>query len=227
MRQKNKKKNKERMKNVCCREIKNRKWFLFFLQLNKSCGILFPFVFKLKIYFVFISIFFLSLCSPCKISNNKKVIFSLSSRNLQHSNRAKTPTSTSTGVGSNTTWQLCYVTERILAAILPIKDTHHHQATKINDLFSYDENGNRRGDDKYESDLVHMLEQKHGKNYRLFDLESCIPTISLEKLCELCKHIETWLAGGQNKIVVLQDRLASKFIIYFHSILSFFFEKIE
>lgn len=117
---------------------------------------------------------------------------------LQH-NRAKTPTRNN---------QLCYVTERILAAILPEKEN----PSKTNDLFSYDENGNKRGD-KYESDLLQMLEQKHGKNYRLFDLDSCIPTISLEKLCELCKHIESWLNSGQNKIVVLQDRFVNIFII--------------
>ncbi|CRK92081.1 CLUMA_CG005661, isoform B [Clunio marinus] len=111
-------------------------------------------------------------------------------RNELH-NRPKTPTKN----------QLCYVTERILAAVLPTKDT----SAKINDLFLYDENGNRRGD-KHETDLLQMLEQKHGKNFRLFDLESCIPTISLEKLCELCKHIESWLNSGHNKIVVLQDR---------------------
>jgi hypothetical protein len=93
---------------------------------------------------------------------------------------------------------LCYVTERILAAVLPAK-------VRIDSLFAYDENGNRRSD-KFESDLVLMLEQKHGKNFRLFDLESCLATISLEKLCELCKHIESWLSSGHNKIVVLQDR---------------------
>lgn len=115
----------------------------------------------------------------------------------QQHNRAKTPTRN----------QLCYVTERILAAILPAKEN----VSKINDLFSpglYDENGNRRAD-RHETDLLNMLEQKHGKNFRLFDLESCIPSISLEKLCELCKHIESWLSSGHNKIVVLQDRLAS------------------
>lgn len=95
-----------------------------------------------------------------------------------------------------------YVTERIIAAVLPPKEN----LSKINDLFVND--GNRR--DKHESDLLQMLEQKHGNNFRLFDLESCIPQISLEKLCELCKHIESWLASGHNKIVVLQDRLASQ-----------------
>jgi NADH:ubiquinone oxidoreductase subunit F (NADH-binding) len=89
-----------------------------------------------------------------------------------------------------------------LAAILPAREN----PSKVNDLFSLDENGNCRRGDKYETDLVQMLEQKHGKNYRLFDLESCIPTISLEKLCELCKHIEAWLNGGHSKIVILQDR---------------------
>lgn len=117
--------------------------------------------------------------------------------------RSKTPTSISPN-----TWQLCYVTERILAAILPAKESHLNQQ-RIDDLFSAsytDENGNHRRGDKYETDLLHMLEQKHGKNFRLFDLESCMQTLSLEKLCELCKHIETWLNSGLNKIVVLQDR---------------------
>jgi hypothetical protein len=93
------------------------------------------------------------------------------------------------------------VTERILAAILPAKENQ----SRINDLFAYDENGNKKSD-KYESDLLQMLEQKHGKNYRLFDLDSCLANISLEKLCELCKHIESWLNSGTNRIVVLQDR---------------------
>lgn len=90
--------------------------------------------------------------------------------------------------------------------MLPAKES---QTKIVDDLFLYDENGNKRKGDKFETDLVQMLEQKHGKNFRLFDLESCIPTISLEKLCELCKHIEAWLSGGQHKIVVLQDRLVS------------------
>lgn len=47
-----------------------------------------------------------------------------------------------------------------------------------------------------------MIEQ----NYRLFDLESCIATITLEKLCELCKRIDSWLGNGREKVVVLQDR---------------------
>jgi hypothetical protein len=104
-----------------------------------------------------------------------------------------------------------------LAAILPRKEAQRTTLTKIDDLFMYDENGNRRGGDKYETDLIHMLEQKHGKNYRLFDLESCLSTISLEKLCELCKHIESWLNSGQNRIVVLQDRLV------FHTFAIFFY----
>lgn len=98
--------------------------------------------------------------------------------------------------------KISYVTERIIAAVLPAKEN----LSKIDDLFVND--GSRR--DKHESDLLQMLEQKHGNNFRLFDLESCIPQISLEKLCELCKHIESWLASGHNKIVVLQDRLASQ-----------------
>lgn len=62
------------------------------------------------------------------------------------------------------------------------------------------------GGDPYERELLQMLEQKHGRNYKLFDLESCMATITLEKLCELCKHIDAWLGSGREKVVVLQDR---------------------
>lgn len=68
-----------------------------------------------------------------------------------------------------------------------------------------DENGNPIYD-KDEFELLQMLEQKHGKNFRLFDLESCLASITLEKLCELCKHIESWLGVDNKKVVVLQDR---------------------
>ncbi|XP_058812908.1 uncharacterized protein LOC131677221 isoform X2 [Topomyia yanbarensis] len=95
--------------------------------------------------------------------------------------------------GSNeSALRLSYVTERILASILP--------ARRIR-------NGGSPGFvDEHERELIEMLEQKHEKNYRIFDLESCIASISLEKLCELCKHIDSWLGSGKEKIVVLQDR---------------------
>ncbi|XP_055683300.1 uncharacterized protein LOC129790094 isoform X13 [Lutzomyia longipalpis] len=95
------------------------------------------------------------------------------------------------------TLRLYYVTERILASVLPPRTSsvdHHvrpHSGTE---------------EDEYERELITMLEQKHNKNYQMFDLESCIATISLEKLCELCKHIDAWLGGGREKVVVLQDR---------------------
>lgn len=44
------------------------------------------------------------------------------------------------------------------------------------------------------------------QNYKLFDLESCISTITLEKLCELCKHMDSWLGSGRERVVILQDR---------------------
>lgn len=46
----------------------------------------------------------------------------------------------------------------------------------------------------------------NSQNYKMFDLESCISTITLEKLCELCKHIDSWLGSAREKVVVLQDR---------------------
>ncbi|XP_055913644.1 tensin-1 isoform X9 [Eupeodes corollae] len=83
-----------------------------------------------------------------------------------------------------------YVTERILAYILPSAQNGNH----------FDAN------DQYEKEVIPMLEQKHGQNYKLFNLETCISVITLERICELCKHIDKWLGSGQEKVVVLQDR---------------------
>ncbi|XP_055526398.1 uncharacterized protein LOC129719063 isoform X2 [Wyeomyia smithii] len=91
--------------------------------------------------------------------------------------------------------RLSYVTERVLASILPARRARNGTTT-----------GSPGFVDEHERELIEMLEQKHEKNYRIFDLESCIASISLEKLCELCKHIDSWLGSGKEKIVVLQDR---------------------
>lgn len=162
---------------------------------------------------------------------------------------------------------LNYVTERILASVLPHRVQSQQQPKRDNELAA---DGPHIGDapqldespqDIYEQELISMLEQKHGKvntkrqsinrllllfclgesesyfqfwlfcalpesfdifnlidscvcslcafsfqNYKLFDLESCISTITLEKLCELCKHMDCWLGSGREKVVILQDR---------------------
>uniref|UniRef100_A0A336KV22 CSON000681 protein n=1 Tax=Culicoides sonorensis TaxID=179676 RepID=A0A336KV22_CULSO len=108
--------------------------------------------------------------------------------------------------------RLHYITERILASVLPGR-THaevvqRRQQQQNNGHCS--DRGTTTGDefeDEYERELILMLEQKHGKNYRVFDLESCLAVITLEKLCELCKHIDSWLGSGRERVVVLQDRI--------------------
>jgi hypothetical protein len=84
------------------------------------------------------------------------------------------------------TWQLHYITERILSAIFPIVNQN--------------ENGNN------EDKLLEMFNQKYGKCHRIFDLESCFSKVTLEKLCELCKQINLWLEISEKNVVVLQDR---------------------
>lgn len=158
---------------------------------------------------------------------------------------------------------LNYVTERILASVLPtrIQNQRHKRDNEFNDGQHGDASEiDESPQDIYEQELISMLEQKHGKvnkrnflmvlhrnqsidgnlwptarpvlffflrcfcllvlilnnwlhtfvfsfqNYKLFDLESCISTITLEKLCELCKHMDAWLGSGREKVVILQDR---------------------
>lgn len=98
-----------------------------------------------------------------------------------------------------------------MASVLPGRT--HAEVTQRRFSKQQNGHGSDRGtttgdefEDEYERELIMMLEQKHGKNYRVFDLESCLAVITLEKLCELCKHIDSWLGSGRERVVVLQDR---------------------
>ncbi|XP_035896408.1 tensin-1 isoform X9 [Anopheles stephensi] len=95
--------------------------------------------------------------------------------------------------------RLNYVTERILASTLPARRLQNGSSSP------HASNGSLPADE-HERELISMLEQKHKQNYRILDLESRLVNITLEKLCELCKYIDSWLGSGKEKIVVLQDR---------------------
>ncbi|EGK97514.1 AGAP001678-PB [Anopheles gambiae str. PEST] len=94
---------------------------------------------------------------------------------------------------------LNYVTERILASTLPARRLQNGSSSP------HAPNGTPPVDE-HERELINMLEQKHKQNYRILDLEARLVNITLEKLCELCKYIDSWLGSGKEKIVVLQDR---------------------
>lgn len=107
------------------------------------------------------------------------------------------------------TLRLHYITERILASVLPARnasETRQRQRRQNGHSSDGQSTVTEDFEDEHERELISMLEQKHGKSYRVFDLESCLATITLEKLCELCKHIDAWLGSGHEKVVVLQDR---------------------
>uniref|UniRef100_A0A6E8WDV4 Tensin n=1 Tax=Anopheles coluzzii TaxID=1518534 RepID=A0A6E8WDV4_ANOCL len=95
--------------------------------------------------------------------------------------------------------RLNYVTERILASTLPARRLQNGSSSP------HAPNGTPPVDE-HERELINMLEQKHKQNYRILDLEARLVNITLEKLCELCKYIDSWLGSGKEKIVVLQDR---------------------
>uniref|UniRef100_A0A182MSG0 C2 tensin-type domain-containing protein n=1 Tax=Anopheles culicifacies TaxID=139723 RepID=A0A182MSG0_9DIPT len=95
--------------------------------------------------------------------------------------------------------RLNYVAERILASTLPARQLQNGSSSPNA------ANGTPPADE-HERELINMLEQKYKQNYRILDLESRLVNITLEKLCELCKYIDSWLGSGKEKIVVLQDR---------------------
>ncbi|KAJ8983801.1 hypothetical protein NQ317_008119 [Molorchus minor] len=100
---------------------------------------------------------------------------------------------------------LSYVTERIISVSFPSSTTQH----------SY-----RQG----QQQAAHMLRNKHGDNYMVFNLSEpkralrnehkhvkevgWAPNLAppLEKLCSVCKEIDSWLSGDQHRIAVLHAR---------------------
>ncbi|CAG9814924.1 unnamed protein product [Phaedon cochleariae] len=100
---------------------------------------------------------------------------------------------------------LSYVTERIISLWFPSNTNSH----------AY-----RQG----QQQAAHMLRNKHGDNYMVFNLSEpkralrsehkhvkevgWSPTLAppLERLCSVCKEIESWLSGDQHRIAVLHAR---------------------
>ncbi|XP_063903479.1 tensin-1 isoform X8 [Zophobas morio] len=106
---------------------------------------------------------------------------------------------------SSSGMDLSYVTERIISVWFPSSTNSH----------SY-----RQG----QRQAAHMLTSKHGDNYMVFNLtepkralrnehkhvkevgwaQNLAPP--LEKLCSVCKEIDSWLSGDQHRIAVLHAR---------------------
>ncbi|CAG9858791.1 unnamed protein product, partial [Phyllotreta striolata] len=100
---------------------------------------------------------------------------------------------------------LSYVTERIISMWFPASATPH----------SYRQGQQQAG---------HMLRNKHGDNYMIFNLSEPKRSIRnehkfvkevgwapglappLERLCSICKEIDSWLSGDQHRIAVLHAR---------------------
>ncbi|XP_076270868.1 focal adhesion protein tensin isoform X7 [Rhynchophorus ferrugineus] len=103
------------------------------------------------------------------------------------------------------TMDLSYVTERIISMWFPSSTTSH----------SY-----RQG----QRQAAHMLRNKHGDNYMVFNLSEpkralrnehkfvkevgWTPNLAppLERLCSVCKDIDSWLSKDQHRIAVLHSR---------------------
>ncbi|XP_056635670.1 tensin-1 isoform X11 [Diorhabda sublineata] len=107
--------------------------------------------------------------------------------------------------GGASTMDLGYVTERIISMWFPSTATSR----------SY-----RQG----QQQVAHMLKNKHGDNYMVFNLSEpkrslrnehknvkevgWAPNLAppLEKLCSMCKEIDSWLSGDKHRIAVLHSR---------------------
>ncbi|CAH1104712.1 unnamed protein product [Psylliodes chrysocephalus] len=115
------------------------------------------------------------------------------------------PRSSRGGNPTSSGMDLSYVTERIISMWFPSSATPH----------SYRQGQQQAG---------HMLRNKHGDNYMVFNLSEPKRSLRnehkhvkevgwaaslappLERLCSICKEIDSWLSGDQHRIAVLHAR---------------------
>uniref|UniRef100_A0A3Q1IPU1 Tensin 1 n=1 Tax=Anabas testudineus TaxID=64144 RepID=A0A3Q1IPU1_ANATE len=100
---------------------------------------------------------------------------------------------------------LVYITERIISVSFPACAEEHSYATNLKEVTS-------------------MLRSKHGENYLMLNLSEWRSDLSklnhkvlefgwpdhhapaLDKICSMCKAIDTWLNGEQHNVVVLHNK---------------------
>uniref|UniRef100_A0A669PGS8 Tensin 1 n=1 Tax=Phasianus colchicus TaxID=9054 RepID=A0A669PGS8_PHACC len=110
---------------------------------------------------------------------------------------------------------LVYITERIIAVSYP--STAEEQSFRSN-----------------LREVAHMLKSKHGDNYVLFNLSERrhdisklhpkvldfgwpdLHTPALEKICSICKAMDTWLNAAAHNVVVLHNKIGLFVAAYMH-----------
>ncbi|XP_048808400.1 tensin-1 isoform X9 [Lagopus muta] len=143
--------------------------------------------------------------TPCSPAVNYELDAMRSPRGGQAHRKTARSMSVTAAMESSCELDLVYITERIIAVSYP--STAEEQSFRSN-----------------LREVAHMLKSKHGDNYVLFNLSERrhdisklhpkvldfgwpdLHTPALEKICSICKAMDTWLNAAAHNVVVLHNK---------------------
>ncbi|XP_072731412.1 tensin-1 isoform X7 [Ciconia boyciana] len=143
--------------------------------------------------------------TPCSPAVNYELDATKSPRSGQSRRKTSRSMSLTAAMESSCELDLVYITERIIAVSYPSTAEEQSFCSNLREV-------------------AHMLKSKHGDNYVLFNLSERrhdvsklhpkvldfgwpdLHTPALEKICSICKAMDTWLNAAPHNVVVLHNK---------------------
>ncbi|XP_049657044.1 tensin-1 isoform X5 [Accipiter gentilis] len=143
--------------------------------------------------------------TPCSPAVNYEPDAAKSPRSGQSRRKTSRSMSLTSAMESSCELDLVYITERIIAVSYPSTAEEQSFCSNLREV-------------------AHMLKSKHGNNYVLFNLSERrhdisklhpkvldfgwpdLHTPALEKICSICKAMDTWLNAAAHNVVVLHNK---------------------
>ncbi|XP_037997850.1 tensin-1 isoform X12 [Motacilla alba alba] len=143
--------------------------------------------------------------TPCSPTVNYELDATKSPRSGQSRCKTSRSMSLTAATESSCELDLVYITERIIAVSYPSAAEEQSYSSNLREV-------------------AHMLKSKHGNNYVLFNLSERrrdvnklhpkvldfgwpdMHTPALEKICSICKAMDTWLNAAAHNVVVLHNK---------------------
>ncbi|XP_030310071.1 tensin-1 isoform X5 [Calypte anna] len=143
--------------------------------------------------------------TPCSPAANYELDATKSPRSVQSRRKMSRSMSLTAAMENSCELDLVYITERIIAVSYPSTAEEQSFCSNLREV-------------------AHMLKSKHGDNYVLFNLSERrhdvsklhpkvldfgwpdLHTPALEKICSICKAMDTWLNAAAHNVVVLHNK---------------------
>ncbi|KAM9380453.1 tensin-1 isoform 2-T2 [Phaethornis superciliosus] len=143
--------------------------------------------------------------TPCSPAVNYELDATKSPRSVQSRCKMSRSMSLTAAMENSCELDLVYITERIIAVSYPSTAEEQSFCSNLREV-------------------AHMLKSKHGDNYVLFNLSERrhdvsklhpkvldfgwpdLHTPALEKICSICKAMDTWLNAAAHNVVVLHNK---------------------